>query len=890
LTKHDPGSIDALFDDAVAPYILDAMNCFPKSSTLQLHGCRVLRRLYELSRRRALAGQHFVLLGKLVPEVWTWKGIEHVLSTMGLFTSDTSIQLECFNMLVPLADSLLTGGYSKQVFDMVEIVMRAHAPEADVLTHGIHVIARLGPTFLAHEHKGLTAIVDAMARHRSCVDLQRVGNKALFTLSSSEECLKQCRLDGAVSAVVNAMIAHNKDQQVLQMGVRSLERHCPRGLLKLSHICGDLVSVLPIVLWRTDPLNHNPPCFSVAALRADFDFEDGSLLDNFHQEVVANIDSGRPPSPQSLDSKFAGMDDRDNLATLEGFRRAGLRDEIDATDGSWAVPGPPPLYPPVRVAHNVLEKDVIALKKRGCDIEPQLVAGPRKGHVKLLCDSLLDGLPGSPSKRVPAAATPKAQPNQSAAPSVPAKKIVRFGPEDAELFACILGHFAWHSEKNANILVSSGGVSTLLKWLRCKEFSQSIGSADAHMVYPMQRACLAALACICRHGEDCASVLLAEGAHNDIIDFVTHNDIGMRRSALRCLARLIPHSKRRPTLSPTSMSWWDERKPSEGRRRPSDGNPTEAKPWGELVVPVVLEQLADDDEAIRTAAAACALETAVAGWAAVQNFEEQHLGEESLALFIGALVSALRRSVAGNAAAAALPVLLTMAQLSQDDEAIQNLRECDEKCGGLLPLLTTWPPRSAEATATGIDRAAAAAAAKALESLCETGVFRLSVRDLQMLLMCASSDHTMPSPTLREALEATLAVAVSREEDLGFLAQLLGTEVKAANGRCKLGNLDCLTGIAQKISELLEKAPGKHAGAASDTLVAALEHVQPLFDAEAKVQESDQLRQFLIDLRNTCGVQLQESGYVASTHSEDASPSADGTRLPPIARARTGSR
>merc|ERR1719272_239732 len=126
---------------------------------------------------------------------------------MGHFQHDDQISLECFNMLVPLADTLATCGFSVKVFDAVEVAMRTHMSQNDLLAHGIHALARLGPVFMAHEHRGIKAIVSAMARHRSCVKLQRVGNKALFNLSSQDDCLKRCRMDGAVTAVVNAMTA-----------------------------------------------------------------------------------------------------------------------------------------------------------------------------------------------------------------------------------------------------------------------------------------------------------------------------------------------------------------------------------------------------------------------------------------------------------------------------------------------------------------------------------------------------------------------------------------------------------------------------------------------------------------------------------------------------------
>jgi hypothetical protein len=849
-TKHDPGSIDGLFDHDIAPMILESLKCFPKAPGLQLHGCRVLRRLYDLARHKALQGRRFVLLGKTITEVWTFQGIKHVLETMGLFRFDVDIQLECFNMLVPLADMLATTGMSVEIFKAVEMAMRDHSNHADLLSHGIHAIARIGPTFMAHDHTGIRSVVDAMAQHRSCIKLQRVGNKALFALSSEEDSLKRCRLDGAVSAIVQAMFAHHKDQQVLQMGTRSLERYCPRGLLKLSHVCGDLASVLPIVLWRTDPVDYNPPCFNVAALRTQFDFDNGALLDDFHADVVALVDSTRPPSPPSPDSKAGNNpDDRNNLATLTGFRRAGLRDEIDARDAQWSVPGPPPLHPPVRVTHNVLAKDVKALKKHGCDIEPQLVAGPRRNHLKLMCDAFHDGLPGSAPKTAPKA--------QAKASESPPTKAIKFGPEDAELFACILGFFSWHSVDNANALVGCGGVGTLVKWLRCKEFTQSHSQLDAKIVYPMQRACLSAMACVARHGEECAQSLLSEGAHTDIIDFVTHDDIGMRRSALRCLARLIPFSRKRGDV--------------------------QGKPWPETVMPVVLQQLEDNDEALRTAAAACALEGAVEGWCNASAFQDSDIGDTIAEEVVKKIVTALRKAVNSNSAAAALPILLTLVPLAEDDEAVNKLKEID----GLLPLLTTWPPRSAEATATGVDRAAAAAAAKALECLLVEcpGVIQMSVRDLQMLLKCASSDHTMPSPTLREALEATLKVAVEREADLSFLAQLFGTQVQAANGRFKLANLECLTVIAQHIKEKVDEAGHGKVTQVIEILSTALDHVEPLFYAEMKGETGAALRDILKELRQTCG----GPEYTRNIAAEDGSPSSDQTRLPPINRAGTGS-
>merc|ERR1719321_644630 len=121
------------------------------------------------------------------------------------------------------------------------------------------------------------------------------------------------------------------------------------------------------------------------------------------------------------------------------------------------------------------------MREHNCDIEPRLVAGPRQGHIKSLVNALLEGLGvprTKPSPKAAAASPPRVEPAAS--------KPVKFGPEDAELFAGILGHFAWHNLEHATSVVQANGVNVILRWLRSDDFTKTLCPDEATVVYPMQ--------------------------------------------------------------------------------------------------------------------------------------------------------------------------------------------------------------------------------------------------------------------------------------------------------------------------------------------------------------------------------------------------------------------
>ena len=56
-----------------------------------------------------------------------------------------------------------------------------------------------------------------------------------------------------MGAIFAAMAAHPDATQVLQEGTRALEKHCPRAVASIARLCGDLIAVLPPVVWSSGP-------------------------------------------------------------------------------------------------------------------------------------------------------------------------------------------------------------------------------------------------------------------------------------------------------------------------------------------------------------------------------------------------------------------------------------------------------------------------------------------------------------------------------------------------------------------------------------------------------------------------------------------------------------
>merc|ERR1740121_3609635 len=158
------------------------------------------------------------------------------------------------------------------------------------------------------------------------------------------------------------------------------------------------------------------------------------------------------------------------------------------------------------------------------------------------------------------------------------------------------------------------------------------------LAYPMQRACLTGLSCCCRGDEECVSQVLALEAAPVVMEFIGSLDVGIRRAALRCLARLIPHSSKRSLKREKVI-------------------PEEA-------LPIILRELCDKDEPTRTAAAACILEAAADGWVNPSDTGPHPLMGD----LVKALLHALEQAHKNSCAPAALPVLLAIGQLTSNEE------------------------------------------------------------------------------------------------------------------------------------------------------------------------------------------------------------------------------
>jgi len=416
-----------------------------------------------------------------------------------------------------------------------------------------------------------------------------------------------------------------------------------------------------------------------------------------------------------------------------------------------------------------------------------------------------------------------------------------YGAQDGELLATLLGHFAWLSAGCAHDVIAFGGAAALVAWMRAPRFTKPRNPDDTSLAYPMQRACLTALSCLCRHDEECAFAVLALEVAPLAVDLTGHSDLGVRRAALRCLARLVPRAGKRLLRQ--------ERLPVE-------------RVW-----PVVLRELREVDEPSRTAAAACALEAVCDGWVSAET-------APPVAELSEALLEALE--LAGPAAAAALPVLLAVGQLlgSESEAAAQALHEHE----GFVQLLAAWLPRVALAESGAADRAAGTAAAAALCRLTERGA-PLGARELGALLRHRASEHA--EPAFREACDGAFSNAVALERDTAILAQLLATRVEEAG--C-LG--EAPQTVARRILDLLKGSQDHHA---TESLCAALDRVEALIPrdtGEGASKDASLLLRLVMEARSLCSHDgAAESDRSSAGKAQDHTPLATTSTLPPLGQA-----
>jgi hypothetical protein len=771
LTFNDVGSIERLLEKKLAPDLINTLGTFFEDEPMQLCGCKLLRRLYIRAREGAHHGPRIITLGLGVDELHTFRGLDHIFGTMRRFKDNSDIQLECFSLLVSVGEMLYNNGMAKKTFEIVSLSMHRYSYRADILAQGVLIITRLGKGFLTQRPqgpKGMNEIVRAMARHRSQVELQRIGAKALFALCKEEDALSVCRNGCGIDAVLSAMSAHSKDPQVLQQGTRALEKLCPRALAKTIRICGDLALVLPPITWSTDPMDSmsGPPIFDVESSKETGHFSQ-TALDGLRDEL-----SGvKKRTGDEVEEEDKG--DRKGLAALTGYRSHGLREDLDAEDDFWAVAGTPKLnLPTSNNPQDVLQKDIAGLRKAGCDERALLAAGPTSDQVKALCEALMEG------------AGPK-----------------QYGPHDAEFLACVLGHFAWHSAAKAHEVITFGGAKALIAWLRWPKERQQSGTGsqqDDHLNFPMLRSCLSAVSSICRHDEECSFAVLSLDGASLALEYSGHLESGIRRAALRCLARLIPHASKRGLESQ--------------RISPE-------RAW-----PNIVHDLRDASEAVRTAAGACALEATYGGWVSeASSAEEPTVPVDE---FVDAVFSALEKAGQTESSSAGLPLLLALEHIVAGDEEL--LQRDVTRLQRLMVLLPVWFPVGTVSEAAAADRAAALVAAALLCVLSDRPNL-LGATELEALLRHGGSSSA--EPQFRDTCDIALGTVVARTTDAEMLAQLVRKRLEEAeaSGERFLG-LKALQEILRRIVQLLKMSTDQ----AMDTVLIELDRAEPLIPKNTK--------------------------------------------------------
>jgi len=302
-----------------------------------------------------------------------------------------------------------------------------------------------------------------------------------------------------------------------------------------------------------------------------------------------------------------------------------------------------------------------ALKQSGCDERVLLAEGPTEEQLRELCEALQAGRDNN-----------------------------TLGPQDAEFIAGLLGHFAWHSPELAKKVVEFGGAAAFASWIRMPDYiKQGHNPEDDHLIFPMFRACLTGISCVCRQGAaNAQEVLKLDGVVDAALEFADHLERDVKRSALRVLARLMPY-----------------------------GAVSFDKVWRLIFKHI----LAGEDESVRAAAGACALQAATYGW----DTEAPDLEGFAIAMHHG-----LEQALQGESPAA-LPYLFTVEHVVlKDGETSDQLikthwihdHEGDEVLqrvgnSNIIVQLAAWLPRGSSSRASPADKACCLIAATAIEKL-----------------------------------------------------------------------------------------------------------------------------------------------------------------------------
>lgn len=749
MVSQDQGCRDAALNEATAPDLVATAARFPKDQRVQQAVCRVMMFLFVRADELHLRGPRALLLGKSVEEACTARALDCAFSAMQTFPGDTGIQKDCMRLLAALKGRMRTCGIAERALEAVCATMDLHLGDPDVVSETLSVVSSLGSSEFSVDAEVVSIVAGAMARHRSKRKVQQVGTKALLALSFRRgDDIDALRSGGAASAALLAMCGHGRDHQIQQIGTLVLEKLAPHSMSRIKQMCGEISPMLPELSWTEDP----PPTKGSVQL--------GSVLEDSGQE------SWRP----GKDSKSAPPD----FGCADMYRKHCLREEIDAQEALWAAPTWPATeaksFARRRTSQDALKRDLSKLRAAGCDDSALRIAEPSKDQLSCVCGLLREALGPSPC-----------------------------GAQDLEVIAGLLGHFAWLSAEWARQIVGEGSPQDLIACLRRLKPAVKRASPQDDVVIPALRACFSAFSCVCRHHfeHDVFAPFLKEelGEVELAIELArcdgTKGLKWLKGSAMRCLARLMPHH---------------------------------TAPEQDFLS-VVLPELESGQEAFVTeAAGACTLEAAANFWVPAENLFAPG--------FYQPLLSGLQRPAVRGSPTLSLALLLALEHMadragdssvrkkkssagqrsSEDGQAssydnkltafYQQLEKTD-----VVGLLMEWIPRAAAASASAVEVAAGASAARVLVS---SGA-QLEQQELKVLLQHATS--TESGPRIRRACVALLEQAVGKDDGpdkaeavgqmiVWYLEELLPLGKQDLLGGCKV-----LADLAARIGPLL-KRPG----------------------------------------------------------------------------------
>eukprot|EP00929_Paragymnodinium_shiwhaense_P078133 TRINITY_DN4043_c1_g1_i2.p1 TRINITY_DN4043_c1_g1~~TRINITY_DN4043_c1_g1_i2.p1 ORF type:complete len:1394 (+),score=257.72 TRINITY_DN4043_c1_g1_i2:147-4328(+) len=616
LALSDPGCVDDFLAQALSPTVIEGLLLFPRDRKLQCFGCALLRAVYARAREtvglgiNSVSGPRVIALGPGLTELWTYKGVDCVLAAAASFEDDADLQLDVMEMLTLLSEPLYNSAKVGEVFERVAAAMEGHSDRVDIQLAGLRVLESLGPSYTAREERVGVLLMKTMARHRSKCQVQRTGAHTLLTLAGREPSLEALRRAGAVASLVYATFSHSRDPQTVEETTRSLEKFCPSALRKMREVCnGDLMQALPVVEWRSDPLEPvPPPILDFPAARASGLFKP-EVVDRLAQDLKKSKYTERIPREESA---LAGeLDSPGNCVQL------GLKEELDLRENLWAAPAPR------HVPCKQLRSDIHKLDKALCYSDHLIGPGPKDAQLRRLIDMLSTGvLAGEATKK--------------------------FDAVDAEVLLLLLGHFAWHSAAYAEKLLVSGAAGTVAKWMMWSvrpAMQPRLPQALVVEGHAFRRACLTAISGLLRH---CRSASVSQEAISSkaseslrqVLPFVLESAIqwepGMRCRALRCLARILSVADCLGYDSPMEAATRAGRE----AQAHDEEDPFSAAPLGQKrptlpmaeVYDVILRGLRfpDGSEIVQAAAAACAGQSCVIEWLQMEGNDGRLREQRSL--------------------------------------------------------------------------------------------------------------------------------------------------------------------------------------------------------------------------------------------------------------------